>query len=122
DISMPGMNGIEATRILRKQHPLVKILILTIHENEEYVYQMVHSGANGYVLKDAGKKELLAGVRAVASGGRFFSPRVSNLMMEKFIKRAQEENFSSSKPQLTKRETEILRMIAEGLKSNQIAE
>ncbi len=122
DISMPGTNGIEATKIIRKNHPGTKILILTIHESEEYIYQMVQAGASGYLLKDAGRKELLAGVRAVAAGDRFFSPRVSKMMMEKFIERAQEEKRVVGDTPLTKRETEILRLIAQGLKSSQIAE
>src|ERR1051326_776250 len=68
DISMPGMSGIEATRTIGRQSPGTRVLILTIHESEEYVYQMVRAGASGYVLKDAGKEELFMAVQAVAAG------------------------------------------------------
>jgi DNA-binding NarL/FixJ family response regulator len=123
DISMPKLNGIETTKIIKKDYPDTKVLILTIHENEEYVYQMVSAGANGYVLKDAGKKELFAAVRAIAAGERFFSPGISKLMIEQFIKRAQQHvPVTSTKPLLTHRETEVLRFIAEGLTNPKIAE
>ncbi len=124
DISMPEMNGIEATKAIKKHHAGTKVLILTIHENEEYVYQMIRAGANGYVLKDAGKKELIAAVRTIVAGERFFSPGISNLIIEEFIKRAQnhENTMQSSKPLLTNRETEILRHIANGLTNAEIAE
>jgi two-component system response regulator NreC len=122
DISMPGKNGIEATGVIKREHPSTKVLILTIHENEEYVYQMVRAGANGYVLKDAGKKELFAAVRAVAAGERFFSPGISKIIIEEFIRRAQAENVPSSLSPLTKRETQILSYIALGLKNPEIAE
>jgi NarL family two-component system response regulator LiaR len=123
DISMPGVNGIEAAAIIRKKHPETRVLILTIHHDEEYVYQMVRVGANGYVLKDAGKKELFAAVRAVEAGDRFFSPGISKLMIDQFIKRAksQEVSDASTKSVLTNRETEILRYIAEGFSNPEIA-
>jgi DNA-binding NarL/FixJ family response regulator len=124
DISMPKLNGIEATRRIKENNPAAKVLILTIHENEEYVYQMIRAGANGYVLKNADKKELFAAVRAVAGGERFFSPGISKLIIDEFIKQAREQNAGkqSSAPHLTKRETEILRFIALGLTNKKIAE
>lgn len=124
DISMPKLNGIEATRIIKKNNPTIKVLILTIHENEEYAYQMIRAGANGYVLKNAEKKELLTAVRSVAAGDRFFSPGVSKLMIEEFVRRVQEEDNqkSFSRRILTNREIEILRYIAQGFTNHQIAE
>ena len=124
DISMPSMNGIEATRVIREQQPDVKILILTIHESEEYVYQMVRAGANGYALKDSGKKELFTAVRAVATGERFFSPGISNLMIEKFLERVEKQGAreaTPSKSPLTKREIEVLQAIARGLTNQKTA-
>ena len=124
DISMPKVNGIEAVRQIRRISPATKVLVLTIHESEEYVHQMVVAGARGYVLKDAGKQELLAAVRAVHMGERFFSPGVSRLIVEDFVKRshvAQPVPLSSA-TSLTDREAEVLRHIAQGLTNGEIAE
>lgn len=77
DISMPGLNGIEATRLIKKNNSGVRILILTIHEEEEYVSQMIR--ADGYVLKDTDKDELFTAVRTVAGGGKFFAPKILKL-------------------------------------------
>ena len=125
DISMPKINGIETTRLIRQKKLGTKVLILTIHESEEYVYQMVRAGASGYVLKNAGKNELFAAVRAVASGERFFSPGISKMMIEEFVKRAQEQGPSkptASQGNLTSRELEVLYYISQGLTNSQMAE
>jgi DNA-binding NarL/FixJ family response regulator len=124
DISMPRVSGIEATHLIKKMNPETKVLILTMHDNEEYLHQMVRAGANGYVLKNADKKELFAAVRTVAEGNRFFSPGISELMIDEFVKHSRE---STSSPDakvvpLTKREIEILRYIAQGLTNKRIAE
>lgn len=124
DISMPKINGIEATRIIKEKHPNIKVLVLTIHEDEAYAAQIIRAGGNGYILKNAEKNEILAAVRAVANGEQFFSPGISRLMIEKFIQRVREEE-SEPRPQnfpLTKREKEILQHIAHGLTSREIAE
>lgn len=123
DISMPKLNGIEATRIIKQRYPNMKVLILTIHEDEEYVYQIIRAGANGYMLKNAEKKEILAAVRAVLNEEPFFSPGIGKLIIEKFIKRAkeQEEPKSAQKHVLTTREQQILQLIAQGLTSREIA-
>ncbi len=132
DISMPGVNGIQATRVLRKEVPNAKVIILTVHEDEEYVYQMLKAGASGYVLKSAGKKEIFAAIDSAMSGERFFSPGVSRLIIDGFIHREDSEQVRQKKteskppdiavPQLTKRESEILRYIAQGYTNRKIAE
>lgn len=124
DISMPVLGGIEATRLIREEYPQTKVLILTIYENEEYVHQMVRAGASGYVLKDAGKKDLFAAVRAIAGGERFFSPGVSKMIIEEFIKQSQGglRMKQQTSDRLTGRETEILRYIAGGMTNSEIAE
>ncbi len=128
DISMPKLNGIEATGIMKQNNPDLKIIILTVHEDEEYVYQMLRAGASGYVLKSAGKKEIFAAIESALSGERFFSPGISKLIIEGFIKRdkeqlqAQEQLQSHSKQQLTKREIEVLQYIAQGFTNRKIAE
>ncbi|MGH7598545.1 MAG: response regulator [bacterium] len=121
DISMPELNGIEATRLIKKNNSGARILILTIHEEEEYVCQMIRAGADGYVLKDADKDELFTAVRAVAGGGKFFAPKILKFMMDDFVKPTLEPE-RPAQPHLTKRETEILRYIAEGLTSKGIAQ
>jgi DNA-binding NarL/FixJ family response regulator len=124
DISMPKVNGIEATRLIKRKNPGAKVLVLTMYDNDEYVYQIVRVGADGYVLKNADKQELFAAVRAVAAGKRFFSPDISDLMINEFVKQSREP---TDKPErkvlpLTKREIEILRYIAQGLTNKRIAE
>ena len=125
DLSMPKLNGVEATKIILKNNPSSKVLVLTMHDNEEYVYQILKSGAGGYILKNSGREELAAAIQAVAKGERFFSPRVSEIMVEAYLKRAdtREEHIINDKDiPLTKREKEILFFIADGLNNNQIAE
>lgn len=125
DISMPKLTGIEVTTLLKQKLPEVKVLILTIHEDEEYVYQIIRAGANGYMLKNAEKKEILSAVRAVAAGEPFFSPGISRLIIEKFIKRAKDHDRqldNHNKHGLSKRELEILCLIAQGMTSREVAE
>jgi two-component system response regulator NreC len=124
DISMPKLNGVEATRLIKLKHPEIKVLILTIHEDEEYVYQVIRAGANGYMLKNAEKKEILGAVRAVVGGESFFSPGISKLIIDKFIKRAKEHNEikPSNRDSLTSRERQVLEFIAHGFTSREIAE
>lgn len=123
DISMPNVNGIEATRQIKKKSPETKVLIFTIYENEEYVYQMVASGASGYVLKDAGKNDLINAVRTLHSGGRFFSPGVSQLIIDEFVRRSRsaDDPAPQGRSGLTQRESEILKYIASGLTNGEIA-
>jgi len=123
DISMPKLNGIEATKIIKEKCPATRILILTIHENEEYIQQMILAGADGYVVKNAEKREIFDGVRAVANHETFFSPSVSKVLLEGLIKRTRknEDNNSDIYNKLTRREIEILRLIAEGLTSKEIS-
>ena len=128
DVSMPKLNGIEATAIIKKENPDIKIVILTVHEDEEYVYQILRAGASGYVLKSAGKKEIFAAIRSALAGERFFSPGISRMIIEGFINRAREQNPEPEEPQnkqetpLTNREVEVLRYIAQGYTNRKIAE
>lgn len=141
DVSMPGMGGIEATRMLRADHPTMKILALTVHDDEEYIYQMLKAGANGYLLKSAGKEEIFQATNAVLGGTAFFSPTVSDIIVQGFIQRAgtelgpgtthtavpsdamphAEENRGELLP-LTRREAEVLRLIAQGMTNREIGE
>jgi DNA-binding NarL/FixJ family response regulator len=128
DISMPNLDGIQAATIIKRDHPDTRIIMLTVHEDEEYASQALRAGASGYLLKNAGKQEIFDAVRSAVSGGRFFSPRISNLIVDGFVKRADEPlprgpaGSNPSKPQLTARETEILQYIARGYTNRQIAD
>lgn len=127
DLSMPILTGVEATKQIRRDYPETKVLVLTMHDNEEYVYQILKSGAGGYILKNSGREDLAKAIHAVASGEKFFSPRVSEIMVQAYLKKADMRDESASKGKdddipLTKREKEILSFIADGLNNSQIAE
>ncbi|MCI0449159.1 MAG: response regulator transcription factor [Chlorobi bacterium] len=123
DISMPGMNGIEATRIIKEKDPEAKILILTMHDNQEYLNQIIRSGAKGFILKNTDKEELLDAVKTVASGDNFFSKDISKLIIDNYIRTAKEteKNDGYKEVPLTKREIEILKLIASGYSNQEIA-
>jgi len=86
DINMPGMNGLEAARLLMKSSPKSKILILTMHDSKEYVNRMVSMGAHGYMLKDSPPSELVTAIETVHQGGTFFSPKISEAVMSEYVK------------------------------------
>lgn len=119
DVSMPGLNGLEATRQLKKESPQIKVLVLSAHDNEEYVLQVMRSGANGYILKNSSAEELYAAIRAVHTGQAFFSPSVSRILLDSFKEAGTHAGSDASSRQLpdsrlTSREREVLQLIAEG--------
>ena len=123
DIAMPGLNGLEATRQIKKRFPDMKILILTMHANEEYILQFLKAGASGYLVKKAAPAELISAINAVHKGHSFLSPSISRVVIDEYIRRSKEisegeEGFE----QLTVREREVLQLIAEGRKTREIAE
>ena len=127
DMSMPGLNGLEATRQIKKLAPDVKVLILSAHDNEEYVTQVVRSGANGYVLKNGSTDDLFAAIKSVSSGHAFFSPAVSKIIMDNYRRAADspEDHLSADSnndSRLTPREREVLQRIAEGESHQKVAE
>lgn len=126
DISMPGLNGLEATRQIKKQLPHVKILILTAHDNEEYVLEVIQSGANGYLLKNCAAEDLYNAILSIHSGHAFFSPSVSRILVDDYLKSTKSDGSgttpSRNEPRLTAREREVLQLVAEGETHQQIAE
>jgi DNA-binding NarL/FixJ family response regulator len=124
DVSMPKLNGIETARLLRQRKLRSKILILSMHDNEEYIHQAIRAGADGYLLKNAEKKEIVSAIKTIASGKKFFSTDISKIMLDGYVKRAElPVNVPSTEtPQLTKREKEILHYIAQGYTSQEIAD
>jgi len=122
DITMPECNGIEATRQVRRLVPETRVLALTMHENEEYLFQMLRAGAAGYILKEAVDTELISAIRVV-SGGRFYlSPSAQSMMVGDYLQRVRSGEERDSYSALTEREREILKLVAEGHTNNQIAE
>lgn len=124
DISMPLLDGVETTREIRKRFPGVGVLIITIHNNGEFVRQMIAAGADGYVLKDAERSEVLEAVRTVATGGRYLNSQVSGLLLDAIYSPRESESRepSNSKNILTPREMEVLRCVARGMTNQEAGE
>jgi DNA-binding NarL/FixJ family response regulator len=112
DISMPGLNGLEATRRIVKEHPNVRVIVLSMHASESHVLQALRAGASGYVLKGSAPRELELAIEAVARGEIFLSPAISKHVIEVYLSRTSDQ--SDSLDQLTPRQREILQLIAEG--------
>lgn len=121
DIAMPVLNGLEATRQIRRYAPRVKVLILTMHENEEYIRQALAAGAMGYILKDAAARDLINAIRQVQRGELVLSPAVTRLVIEDYLRWGDVQTEASDEI-LTPREREVLQLIAEGHTNRQIAD
>ncbi len=122
DITMPDCNGIEATRQVKRLQPDTRVLVLTMHENEEYLFQMLRAGASGYMLKEAADTELISAIRVVSSGRFYLSPSAQSMMVSDYLQRVRTGEERDSYSALTEREREILKLVAEGHTNNQIAE
>lgn len=122
DHTMPRLNGLEATRMIRKRLPDAKILILTMHNDEEYILQFLQAGADGYLVKQSAPTELVQAIQAVSRGESFLSPSVSRTVIDEYLRRATTEQQPNPVGRLTSREREVLQLIAEGLSTGQIAE
>jgi len=120
-IGMPLLNGIEATRQIVRRAPNINILMLSMHADESFVLRALKAGARGYVLKEAPEADLVQAVRLVSGGKSFFSPAVSRLLVEDYVRRLQDKDIEDSYDLLTSREREILQLIAEGKSNKDIA-
>ena len=123
DISMPDMNGIEATRKIKEQAPNVAVLALTMHEDDQYFFEMLAAGASGYVPKRAAPNDLISAIHAVHKGGVFLFPSVARVLVQDYIQRAARAGTAGHGfDVLTEREREVLTLIAQGLSNQDIAD
>jgi len=120
DISMPLMNGLEATRHLRKSCPEVKVLILTVHEKREFTSQIIEVGARGYVSKNSSPSELVRAIKAVHRGETFFTPTMTEAFLKDYVENAGRPKAAKT-PELSLREREVLTLIAEGFSNKEAA-
>jgi DNA-binding NarL/FixJ family response regulator len=121
DITMPRMTGLHAARELHRRRPELRILMLSMHENERYLYEALKAGASGYVLKSVADRDLVEAVRAAMRGERFLYPGARTPLIEDFLHRARQDLPLREDP-LTPREQEVVKLVAEGYTNKQIAE
>jgi two-component system response regulator NreC len=122
DITMPGMDGMAATRQMAECCGDVAVLALTIHEGREYFFEMLNAGASGYVPKSAAAEELMIAIRAVARGEVYIHSSVAQLLLQDHLRRSQADDADGAMDDLTDREREVLALVAEGLLNREIGE
>jgi len=122
DLSLPGMNAVEAICEIKRQSPSSKILVLTVHKTEDHILIALENGADGYILKDATQSELILAVENIFLGGRYLCPGISEKVIQGYLRGRKSFKSSTSWDTLTERERAILKMIAEGHKNKDIAD
>jgi two-component system response regulator NreC len=121
DIGMPKLNGTEATSQLVAKHPKTRVIMLSMHSDEAYVLRALKAGARGYLVKESAEADLMTAIRTVHSGKAFFSPSVSALLVEDYIRQMRDRGVEDSYELLSPREREILQLIAEGQSNKEVA-
>jgi DNA-binding NarL/FixJ family response regulator len=121
DIGMPQLNGIDVTAQALKQSPKLKVIILSMYADESYVLRALMAGAKGYLLKEATEEDLIPAVRAVAAGKSYFSPAISRVLLEDYVRHLQRRGMQDSYDLLTDREREVLQLLAEGRSNKEVA-
>jgi len=121
DVAMPNMNGIEATRLMTSENPSIAVVMLSMHTDETYVMRALRNGAKAYLLKSSAETDLIQAVRAVREGKSFFSPVVSRMLLEDYVRQMGQKGVEDSYDLLTAREREILQLIAEGKANKDVA-
>lgn len=124
DISLPDYSGIELCETARREFPDIQILFLSMYTTEEYIFNAIKAGAQGYLPKNISQSELLLAIRTISQGAEYFSESISNIILKSYIKKAKDKEPENLNPEnsLSKRELEILRSFAEGYSNPQIAE
>jgi two-component system response regulator NreC len=122
DIGMPLLNGIEATRQLRRRQPDLHVLILSMHAEEAYIMQALQAGAQGYLLKDSADVELIRAVESVSTGKSYFSPAVARVMLDDYVRHLAQKGIVDRYDSLSEREREVLQLIAEGQSNKEVAD
>lgn len=124
DISMPNLRGLEATREIKIINPAVKVLILTMHKDKEYLYHAFSAGAEGYLLKEDADSELISAIDTLRRGGTYISPLLSTQLADLFMQKSRPgaEQMTGPREPLTTREREIIKLIAEGKSSKEVAD
>ena len=121
DIAMPLLNGIEAAKRISGNHPEIAVLILSMHSDEAYILRALKAGARGYLLKDSAEIDLIQAVRAVTSGKAFFSPAVSKVLADDYLRQARQRSLEDPYDLLTSRERELVQLVAELKPTREIA-
>ncbi|MBI2854541.1 MAG: response regulator transcription factor [Chloroflexi bacterium] len=120
DITMPAMSGLEATQTIKERHPDIQVLALTVHESSEYLRRALSLGASGYMLKGATSAELVSAIRAVHGQGIYLDPKVAKKLVHEVVQKEGSTDGKASYGDLSKREKEVLKYIAEGLTNQEI--
>jgi DNA-binding NarL/FixJ family response regulator len=122
DLTMPGIDGIEAITEIKRRFPQVRILVLTLHRTEEYIHESLKAGADGYILKDATHDELRVAIRSVLNGKTYLSPDISSKVLTVFLGGGKNGGFTSPWATVTHRERQVLKLVAEGHSNKFIAD
>ena len=121
DIAMPNLNGIEASRQIMASNPDIAIVILSMHSDESYVIRALKAGARAYLLKDSAEGDLIAAIHAITDGKSFFSPAISRILAEDYMRQLEQKHVEDTYELLTAREREILQLLAEGKTNKEVA-
>ncbi|MCX6267707.1 MAG: response regulator transcription factor [Bacteroidetes bacterium] len=124
DISLPDTNGIEITKRITVEYPEMRVLILSMYTNEDFIFNSVKAGARGYLPKNTSREELLSAIHAIYEGEEFFSDTISRIMLKSYVRKAKEDDLSPQRGPipLTSREIEILKLFAEGYINKEISD